>query len=111
MNDIPKLTKEAIYNMSQYMEQKRIAPCMGGFWVFRTTELVDDELYKYAIGRKILINPNRETMIEHCPRQVYYCDHCMDKIEDGYIVIENENVFWKEHEDKYQLWLKEVLAK
>ena len=97
-----------IENMGKYAKERKIAPTIDGYYVLLTGKgvVVDDVDKIKARKNKILINPTRKESIKYMPRQTYKCDHMLDKVEDGYVVIENDNAFWTEHEQKYQEWRK-----
>ncbi len=97
-----------IENMVRYAKEKKIMPTIDGYYMLVTGEgiVIDNADKIKARKNKILINPTREECIKYMPRQTYKCDHMFDKVEDGYVVVEKDDVFWAEHEQKYQEWLK-----
>lgn len=105
--DSIKLTKKFIKSLVSWAKSVSFAATIDGYWILQIVHKdLNDDIKKYALKQKVLINPTRADMIKYMPRQTYYSDHYLEKIEDGYIVVEKSEVFWREHEEKYQEWIR-----
>jgi len=110
MNEIV-ISKEYVDRIVEMVVSKKITPLDGSdFFVLKFDNSrikVTDEIKTYAIDKKVLINPTRQDLLRHAPRQLYYCDHMFDKKENGSVIIEKKEVFWEEHEESYNKWLED----
>lgn len=103
-----KLTKKFINSLISFAKSKNMEPVDGGYFVLQLEHKdLNEDIKNYALKKKVLINPKRADFIKHSPRTVYYGDHMFDlRNEEGNVIIEKREAFWRRHEKKYQKWLR-----
>ena len=105
-----EVTQDFLRTMIRKTDKGCLERTQDGFYIFLAgNSTVTDDIKTWAREKlSILINPTRRDTELYMPRQTYFCDHQFDSLdpEDGCIVIENQSLFWRNHEREYQAWYK-----
>ena len=102
------MTDEDLKKLVDFIKEKNIQPCIDGFYILQMHgQEFSEETKKAAFDMGVLIDPTREELKQHLPRQTYYCDHMFDKKDaSGCIVMPKDKEFWAEHEGNYRMELQ-----